>query len=110
MGVLSASVSAGERGPLITLSGESDPTARPALDELVSKPLADGTLWLTIDVAGLSLADTATIRVLIIAANKLRQRGGQLVVLHPQPLVAKSLEILGADQFMTISGGAWPRP
>jgi anti-anti-sigma factor len=100
---LRASVSAGESGPVITLSGEVDITTAAELSELITGQLADET-QLTVDVAGLDFADTAAIRVLLVAARRLRQRGGDLVLLRPQRALARVLKILGADEVVTIQG------
>jgi anti-anti-sigma factor len=63
-------------------------------------------------VAGLDFADTAAIRVLLVAARRLRQRGGGLVLLRPQRALARVLEILGADEVVEIRGktGDAPEP
>lgn len=112
MSTLRASVSAGESGPVITLSGEADITTTAELSELITGQLAEETQQLTVDVAGLDFADTAAIRVLLVAARRLRQRGGDLVLLRPQRALARVLEILGADEVVTIQGktGAPPEP
>jgi anti-sigma B factor antagonist len=104
MSTLRASVSAGESGPVITLSGEVDITTAAELSELLNGQLADETQQLTVDVAGLDFADTAAIRALLVAARRLRQRGGDLVLLRPQRALARVLEILGADEVVTIRG------
>jgi anti-sigma B factor antagonist len=101
---LRASVSAGESGPVITLSGEADITTAAELSELITGQLAETAQQLTIDVAGLNFADTAAIRVLLVAARRLQQRGGGLVLLRPQRALARVLEILGADQVIEIRG------
>jgi anti-anti-sigma factor len=95
-------VSAGESGLVITLSGEVDITTAVELSELIGGQLTDETRQLTIDVTGLDFADTAAIRVLLVAARSLRQRGGDLVLLHPQRALARVLEILGADEVLAI--------
>ena len=100
--MLRASVSAGESGPVITLSGAADITTAAELSELITGQLAGETQRLTVDVAGLDFADTAAIRVLFVAAKRLRQRGGDLVLLRPQRALARVLEILGADEVVTI--------
>ena len=112
MSTLRASVSAGESGPVITLSGEADITTAAELSELISGQLADETQQLTIDVAGLDCADTAAIRMLLLAAKRLRQRGGDLVLLRPQLTLARVLEILGAEEVLAIreGTGATPEP
>jgi anti-anti-sigma factor len=109
---LRASVSAGESGPVITLSGEADITTAAGLSELITGQLAEAARQLTIDVAGVDFADTAAIRVLLVAARRLRQRGGGLVLLRPQRALARVLEILGANEVVEIRGtaGAAPEP
>ena len=104
MGTLRASASAGESGPLITLSGEASITTAGELSELVTAQLSGGTVYLTIDASGLSFADSASVRVLVLAAGTLRERGGGLVLLRPQPALARMLEITGADQQITVRG------
>jgi anti-anti-sigma factor len=55
-------------------------------------------------VGGLDFADTAGIRVFLLAAKTLRQRGGDLVLLRPQRTLARILEILGAEEVLAIQG------
>jgi anti-anti-sigma factor len=101
---LEATVAAGQSGPVITLSGETDLVSVGGLSALLSGQLAGGTRELTIDASGLRFADTASIRALILAARTLRQRGGRMVLLRPQPPVARILAILGVDEMFTIVG------
>lgn len=110
MSTLRASVSAGESGPVITLSGETDITTVAELSELVTAQLSGGTLHLTVDASGLSFADSVSVRVLVLAARTLRQRGGGLVLLRPQRVLARMLEVMGADQMITIRGETEARP
>jgi anti-anti-sigma factor len=84
--------------------GEVDHTNAEELSELVTGQLADGTLHLTVDVGGLDFADTAGVRVFLLAAKTLRQRGGDLVLLRPQRTLARILEILGAEEVLAIQG------
>jgi anti-anti-sigma factor len=87
---------------VITLTGETDLVSVAGLSALLSGQLADGTRELTINASGLRFADTASIRALVLAARTLNERGGRLVLLHPQQPVAKMLELLGADDMFTI--------
>jgi len=104
MSMLDASVAAGESGPLITLSGEADVTNAAELSALVTGQLSGGTLHLTIDTSRLIFADTAALRVLVLAARTLRQRGGDLVLLRPQRTLVRVMQITGTDQMFTIHG------
>ena len=73
-----------ESGPVITLSGDTDLVSVARLSSLIS----GATLGLTLDAPGLSFADTASIRTLMLAARTLKERGGRLVLLHPRRSVA----------------------
>ena len=95
---------------MITLSGETDITTVAELSELVTAQLSGGTLHLTVDASGLSFADSVSVRVLVLAARTLRQRGGGLVLLRPQRVLARMLEVMGADQMITIRGETEARP
>jgi anti-sigma B factor antagonist len=101
--MLKASVAAGPSGPVMILSGEADLTTVGELSALISAQL-DGTQQLTIDMSGLRYADSASIRTLVLAARTLKERGGRLVLLQPQPPVARILSLLGADQMLTVLG------
>ena len=107
---LEAAVAAGPSGPVITLTGESDLMSAGELSALLSGQLAGGTAELTIDASGLRFADSASIRALLLAARTLRERGGRLVLLHPQRPVATMLALLGAGQMFTIIGGTPGKP
>ena len=101
---LDASVSAGEFGPLLVLSGEADVTTAAQLSEIVSAQLSGGTRHLTIDAAGLAFADSMSVHILLAAARTLQERGGSLVLLRPQRTVATLLHLTGASQMITIQG------
>lgn len=103
-GMLEASVAAGKSGPVIVLAGEADLTCAGQLSALITGQLASGTRQLTADVSGLRFADSASIRVLVLAARALKDRGGSLVLLRPQQPVARVLALTGADRLITICG------
>jgi anti-sigma B factor antagonist len=87
---------------VIALSGETDFTTVARVSALICGQLPAGTVELTIDVSGLRFADTASIRALLLADRTLKKRGGRLILLDPQPPVARVLALLGADQMLTI--------
>jgi anti-sigma B factor antagonist len=100
--MLQATVAAGQSGPVITLSGEADLTNAAQLGALLTAQLPDGNQDLTIDVSGLRFADTASIRVLVLAARAMKERGGRLVLMRPQRAVGRILALLGVDQMFTV--------
>jgi anti-anti-sigma factor len=109
-GMLRASVAAGVSGPVVILSGETDLTSTGQLSALITAQLSGGTRQLTVDVSGLRFADTASIRTLVLAARTLKERGGSLVLLRPQPTLARMLDLLGAAQMFTIRGETYGKP
>jgi anti-sigma B factor antagonist len=102
VGALEASVTTGESGPVVVLSGEADLMSAGQLSEILATHLSGGTRQLTIDVSGLRFADSASIRALVLAGKTLRDRGGTLVLVQPRPPVARVLELTGADALLAI--------
>jgi anti-sigma B factor antagonist len=86
---LNTSASAGADGPIVALSGEADATTAAELRETLATQLDTGARLVTVDASGLSFLDSASLRVLILAARALRGRHGRLVFARPQPLVAR---------------------
>jgi anti-sigma B factor antagonist len=99
---LNTSASAGADGPVVALSGEADATTAAELRETLAMQLDTGARLVTVDASGLSFLDSASLRVLILAARALRGRHGRLVFARPQPLVARLLEITGADRLLDV--------
>jgi anti-anti-sigma factor len=103
--LLDISVAAGESGPVVTLSGEADATTMAELTEALTAQLASGVRHLTADLSGLRFADSAVIRELVMADRKLKDRGGRLELVNPQPAVARALSLLGVDQVIEVRDG-----
>lgn len=99
---LNTSASAGADGPIVALSGEADATTAAELRQTLATQLDTGARLVTVDASGLSFLDSASLRVLILAARALRGRHGRLVLARPQPLVARLLEITGADRLLDV--------
>jgi anti-sigma B factor antagonist len=93
---------AGADGPIVVLSGEADATTVPLLRQVLAKQLEAGARLVTVDASGLSFLDSASMRVLVLAARALRGRHGRLVFARPQPVVARLLEITGADRLLDV--------
>jgi anti-sigma B factor antagonist len=100
--LLQVSVTAGESGPVVSLSGESDVSTVGLLRDALDGQIAGGALHITVDVSGLRFADSASISALLRAHRRLRDRGGALELAFPQPTVARVLVLLGADQVLTV--------
>jgi anti-anti-sigma factor len=101
-----ASVTAGESGPVVVLSGEADLLSAGRLSELLTSQLAAGAVRLLVDASGLSYADSSAVRALVIAGRTLRERGGELVLARPQPAVRRVLELMGTAEVIQVRGTA----
>ena len=102
MNPLRISVAAGEAGPVVSLSGEADLSTAAGLSEALTRQVSSGSQHLTIDISGLSFADSALVRALVLASRAMRERGGTLELTDPQPAVARILSLTGADQMITV--------
>jgi anti-sigma B factor antagonist len=102
MAALTTSASAGADGPVVVLSGEADATTAGLLRETLATQLDTGARLVTVDASGLLFLDSASLRVLILAARALQGRHGTLVLARPQPLVARLLAITGADRLLDV--------
>ncbi len=101
---LELSIADGDWCPVITLAGQADITTAGQLAELITAQLSRGVAHLVVDAGELSFADSMAIRTLVLAALTLKDRGGGMTLLHPQPPVARALALVGADQVVTIDG------
>src|SRR5512146_3350051 len=106
MSLLGIVVAAGDGGPVVALSGEADVTTVPELTAALTAQIATGVRHLTVDLSGLSFADSASVSVFISANHVLRATGGTLVLCRPQPPVARMLSLLGVSQVIPVHGEA----
>ncbi|MEP7202305.1 MAG: STAS domain-containing protein [Ilumatobacteraceae bacterium] len=74
------------------LNGEIDAHTAPLLAAAMSD-LPTGVV--TVDVAGVSFMDSSGLRVLIEAASRAREGGGDLSIAHPTSGIARLVEISG---------------
>lgn len=100
--LLHVSVTEGEHGPVLALSGEADLTTLGQLNGALEEQIWTEARFLTVDMSMLRYADSASIAALVRAARTLREQGGELQLLHPQPAVARILSLTGVDQVVTI--------
>ena len=108
--LLDISVADGDSGPVVALSGEADQTTLAQLNSALDAQVCASVSLLTVDLSQLRFADSATVAALLLTARSLRDQGGQLELRHPQPAVARVLELTGADQVLTVRLESGPAP
>jgi anti-anti-sigma factor len=110
MGLLEISVADEESGPVLVLSGEADLTTVAQLSQALTAQVSGGARRLAVDLSGLHFADSVSVRALLLAGRALKERGGALELLRPQPVVARTLSLMGVDRVLTVRAAAEPEP
>src|SRR6478735_8865534 len=86
----------------VTLKGRLDVAAV----EAIGAPLAAATATrgnIIVDMAGVGFITSIGIRHLVLAAQKVTQGGGKLVLLWPSPNVADVLMVAGLEQILLVA-------
>lgn len=104
MGVdqLKASVSAEASYTLVVLTGESDMNTRQKLGAVLEQAMPEAGRHLLIDMSGLEFIDSVDLHVLIDTRNRFAREGGRTSIIAPHPLVARVLNLSGADQMLPV--------
>ena len=84
------------------MGGELDVMGAPALREAVVTAVADGAVRLVIDLTALDFVDSFGIGAVVAALKRLRQRGGDLVLVCPTKRIRRVFEICDLDQILVI--------
>jgi len=108
--LLEVRVTDGASGPVVVLDGEADMTSLAQLRSALDAQVRAGARLLTVDLSRLRFADSASVAALVAVARTLRNQGGQLELVRPQPVVARILNLTGVDQVLVVRGEADPGP
>ena len=104
MDELRISVTAGPAYTLVTLAGECDLHTGRQLRDVLTSEVSRGARRMILDLSGLSFMDSTGMQVLLSVRTVLTVRDGTLSVVAPQPVVARILELTGADQYIPVYG------
>ncbi|TDB82366.1 STAS domain-containing protein [Micromonospora sp. KC721] len=63
---------------------------------------------LRVDLSGVRLLSAAGVRALLAARLRVRARGGELVLVNPDPVVARVLRVTGVHRIVPVLVGAAP--
>jgi anti-anti-sigma factor len=99
---LRASVSAEASYTLVVLTGESDMNTRQILGTVLEQAMSKAGRHLLIDMSGLEFIDSVAMHVLIDTRNRFALEGGRTSIIAPHPLVARVLNLSGADQMVPV--------
>lgn len=94
-GLLDLSVEHHENVTVVGLQGEVDLTTAPELAACLRRCTRDGVGDVVVDLGGLRFLGAQGLRALVDGRDRLRRRGGQLVLRSPSPFTAKLLRLTG---------------
>jgi anti-sigma B factor antagonist len=87
---------------VVILTGEVDLHSAPALEQALEGVVALGGTSVALDLAEVSFIDSTTLEVLLRYHERLRDRGGELVVVTDDRRVLRTFEITGLDRVFAI--------
>jgi anti-sigma B factor antagonist len=92
----------GDAAPVLTVSGEVDLYTAPEFQERLVELAESEQRGFVVDFGGTTFVDSSACRVLLRAARRLREHGARLVVVNRNPELARMLEVMGLDEFLTV--------
>jgi anti-sigma B factor antagonist len=86
----------------IKVSGEVDLYTAPVLKSRLFSLVADGALYLTVDLADVTFLDSTGLGVIVSTLKRVREGGGNLQIQSPSAPAFKVLEITGLTKLIEI--------
>lgn len=80
---------------VLALSGRLDGATAPSFEARILGHIAEGHRRIIVNLAGLGYISSDGLRVLLVAAKRLKPEGGRLILAAPTELVGQVLEISG---------------
>src|SRR3954447_26644357 len=91
----------GERH-VLAVRGEIDLFTAPELKQVLAESIEGGRIRIIVDLTDTTFLDSTALGVLIGAVKRLRSRDGALAIVNIDDNIAKTFEITGLDQILTI--------
>jgi anti-anti-sigma factor len=85
----------------INLAGRMDLEGVEQIEKTFAEMTAPPRMRIVVDLTNVSYISSIGIRALVMSANAMSHRGGKLVLLAPQPNVARVLSVTSIDQIIS---------
>jgi anti-sigma B factor antagonist len=79
----------------VVIRGDVDISSAPQLEAVLDEVIEKGALLVVLELEHVEFLDSSGLRVILAAANELRDRDGSLVIGGASPAVVSVLEITG---------------
>jgi len=83
----------GQELAVVEVSGEADLYTTPKLKETVIDLISRGRIRVVVNLASVSYLDSTALGVLVGSYKRVREKGGNLALVGPQPRIRKVFEI-----------------
>src|SRR5204863_6634332 len=84
--------------------GELDIATAPELEAALDAAIECARRFVVLDLGEVCFLDASTLRVMLRAHRRLEERGGRLVIVCSDPLVAQLFEITGLADVLSVTG------
>lgn len=91
---------------VLALRGDLDAYTRRELTDQLDAALSAATGNITLELSGVSFMDSSGLSAIVSAAKRLRERGDDLVLESPPPMITKVLEMTGVDKLVKVRRSA----
>jgi anti-sigma B factor antagonist len=88
--------------PVLSVAGELDMYTTPEFEEWLLRLVASSPRGLAVDLLDSTFLDSTASRALLRAVRRLRGVGGRLVVVNRDAEVARILDVMGLEEFLTV--------
>lgn len=99
---LRSSVTTEDSYTLVALAGEFDLNTSQTLRDVLEPHTSGPSRRLIVDLSGVAFIDSTAVHALLDIRAALAAVGGRLILVAPQAVVARVLNIVGADQLIPV--------
>src|SRR4051794_19717277 len=89
---------------VVELQGELDLATTPHVRAALDAALETGKRFVVLDLSEVGFVDSTTLAVMLAAHRRLEARGGRLVTICTDPLVARVFDMTGLTQQLGVTG------
>jgi len=87
----------------VRVCGELDADTAPGLRDRLASLVEEGITDITVDLAELGFIDSSGLSSLVVGLKRVREHGGDLVMLSPTPSTMRVFEITGLTSLFTLA-------
>lgn len=89
-------------GKVLSVTGDVDLFTAPHLRQAITEMLEEGAKLITVDLSRVGFLDSTGLGVLVGSLKRVREEGGELVLVGPQAPVARVLSVTGLDKVFSV--------